>query len=252
MAEYRYKAPDGEVHMFRGPEGLNEHDVELFGNNYFGVDTRPKLTPPPEPKPEGGFIPSVRRGFAQTGMLLGDVLPAMAAHAVGAEDYAKKQWQEAAETEKDIQKRFPAEVPSYKDIKDIGTGFKYIVESVGESIPSILPSLFTGGAASIIGRGAIAAAKAAAEDVVLKGAATGISEQALKEQAMAAGLKAARERGKKGGRKKTLASDPKVLTAKKMYQNHKMSINNICNILKISRATFYRYIAIPDKDISLA
>ncbi|MDA1364052.1 MAG: helix-turn-helix domain-containing protein [Candidatus Marinimicrobia bacterium] len=37
-----------------------------------------------------------------------------------------------------------------------------------------------------------------------------------------------------------------------MYQNHKMSINNICNILKISRATFYRYIAIPDKDISLA
>ena len=77
-------------------------------------------------------------------------------------------------------------------------------------------------------------------------------ERKLIQERTKAGLKAARERGKKGGRKKTLASDPKVLTAKKMYQNHKMSINNICNILKISRATFYRYIAIPDKDISLA
>ena len=77
-------------------------------------------------------------------------------------------------------------------------------------------------------------------------------ERKLIQERTKAGLKAARERGKKGGRKKTLVSDPKVLTAKKMYQNHKMSINNICNILKISRATFYRYIAIPDKDISLA
>ncbi len=77
-------------------------------------------------------------------------------------------------------------------------------------------------------------------------------ERKLIQERTKAGLKAARERGKKGGRKKTLASDPKVLTAKKMYQNHKMNINNICNILKISRATFYRYIAIPDKDISLA
>ena len=77
-------------------------------------------------------------------------------------------------------------------------------------------------------------------------------ERKLIQERTKAGLKAARERGKKGGRKKTLASDLKVLTAKKIYQNHKMSINNICNILKISRATFYRYIAIPDKDISLA
>ncbi|WP_410518035.1 helix-turn-helix domain-containing protein [Candidatus Jidaibacter acanthamoebae] len=36
-----------------------------------------------------------------------------------------------------------------------------------------------------------------------------------------------------------------------MYQNHNMNINNICNILKISRATFYRYLAISDNNISL-
>jgi DNA invertase Pin-like site-specific DNA recombinase len=77
-------------------------------------------------------------------------------------------------------------------------------------------------------------------------------ERKLIQERTKAGLIAARIRGKKGGRKKVLATDPKVLTAKKMHQNHKMSINNICNILKISRATFYRYIAIPDKDTPLA
>ena len=77
-------------------------------------------------------------------------------------------------------------------------------------------------------------------------------ERKLIQERTKAGLTAARERGKKGGRKKTRATDPKVLTAKKMHQNHTMSIKNICDILKISRATFYRYIAISDDIISLA
>lgn len=34
------------------------------------------------------------------------------------------------------------------------------------------------------------------------------------------------------------------LTAKKMHKDHGMSINDICKILKISRASFYRYIAL--------
>ncbi|WP_425361615.1 helix-turn-helix domain-containing protein [Candidatus Tisiphia endosymbiont of Ceraclea dissimilis] len=29
-----------------------------------------------------------------------------------------------------------------------------------------------------------------------------------------------------------------------MHKNHNMSINNICKMLSISRATFYRYISI--------
>jgi len=49
-----------------------------------------------------------------------------------------------------------------------------------------------------------------------------------------------------------LITDPKVLTAKKMHQDHTMSINEICKILTISRATFYRYIAISDDRNSLA
>ncbi|AIL64803.1 DNA-invertase hin [Rickettsiales bacterium Ac37b] len=69
-------------------------------------------------------------------------------------------------------------------------------------------------------------------------------ERRLIQERTIAGLSAARARGRLGGRKKTLATNPKVLTAKKMHQDHKMSINDICSILKISRATFYRYISL--------
>ena len=71
-------------------------------------------------------------------------------------------------------------------------------------------------------------------------------ERKLIQERTKAGLNAARARGRTGGRKKMLATDPKVQTAKKMHQNHKMSINDICQTLKISRATFYRYLHIED------
>ena len=77
-------------------------------------------------------------------------------------------------------------------------------------------------------------------------------ERKLIQERTQAGLSAARARGKTGGRKNILATDPKVLTAKKMHQDHKISINDILKTLKISRATFYRYIEINDKIIPQA
>jgi DNA invertase Pin-like site-specific DNA recombinase len=67
-------------------------------------------------------------------------------------------------------------------------------------------------------------------------------ERRLIQERTRAGLEAARVRGKKGGRKKISPTDPKVLMAKNMHKNHGMSINDICKTLKISRASFYRYI----------
>lgn len=69
-------------------------------------------------------------------------------------------------------------------------------------------------------------------------------ERKLIQERTKAGLEAARTRGKKGGRKKIENTNPKVLTAKKMHKDHGMNINDICKILKISRASFYRYIAL--------
>lgn len=67
-------------------------------------------------------------------------------------------------------------------------------------------------------------------------------ERRLIQERTRAGLAAARSRGKQGGRKKISSTEPKVLMAKNMHKNHGMSINDICKTLKISRASFYRYI----------
>jgi DNA invertase Pin-like site-specific DNA recombinase len=57
-----------------------------------------------------------------------------------------------------------------------------------------------------------------------------------------AGLKAARARGKSGGRKPVPKDDPRVIAAKKMHADLSISISEICKTLKISKATLYRWI----------
>lgn len=62
-----------------------------------------------------------------------------------------------------------------------------------------------------------------------------------------AGLQAAKERGRIGGRPTGLSAEAKVIAkaAKKLYidKNNDFSVQEICNILKIgSKATLYRYL----------
>ena len=73
-------------------------------------------------------------------------------------------------------------------------------------------------------------------------------ERRLIQERTRAGLEAARVRGIKGGRKKISPTDPKVLMAKKMNEKHGMSITDICKTLKISRASFYRYINLTESN----
>lgn len=190
MALYKVKGPDGRLHEFEGPAGMPNDLVNMLAGDFFQPEAEP--APIQKPKAETGFIPSVMRGGRGMYSLLGDVAPAMLGKIVGAEDYAKKQMQEAAAYQKETEEKYPSAVPSYTDIKGAGDLVTYIVESVGEAIPSIIPSLFTGGAAAIAGRTAVAAARAAAEKTVLANAAKGLGEAELKQAAMAAGVQAAK------------------------------------------------------------
>jgi DNA invertase Pin-like site-specific DNA recombinase len=56
-----------------------------------------------------------------------------------------------------------------------------------------------------------------------------------------AGLEAARARGKKGGRKQAL-TDKQISIGKSLAADKSRSISDICQTLKISPATYYRYI----------
>ncbi|MBM4258555.1 MAG: recombinase family protein [Deltaproteobacteria bacterium] len=71
-------------------------------------------------------------------------------------------------------------------------------------------------------------------------------EQRLIQERTRAGLSAARARGRKGGRKPLPPTAPKVLTAKKMYQDRSIEVRDICQMLRISRSTLYRYVAMTE------
>jgi DNA invertase Pin-like site-specific DNA recombinase len=69
-------------------------------------------------------------------------------------------------------------------------------------------------------------------------------EQRLMQERTRAGLAAARARGRTGGRKPLDPQAPRVHMAKLMHQDKRLSIADICQALKISRATLYRYLAL--------
>lgn len=57
-----------------------------------------------------------------------------------------------------------------------------------------------------------------------------------------AGLQAARARGRKGGRPKSLDDPKNIQLLKQMHADSSYSINDICKTLGISRSSFYRYL----------
>ena len=69
-------------------------------------------------------------------------------------------------------------------------------------------------------------------------------ERRLIQERTKAGLTAARARGRLGGRKPIPANDPTVVTAKSLHADRKMPVADICQTLKISRPTLYRYLAL--------
>ena len=69
-------------------------------------------------------------------------------------------------------------------------------------------------------------------------------ERRLIQERTRAGLAAARARGRKGGRTPRRAEEPRVRMAYTMYVDQHLSVADICQTLRISQATFYRYVAL--------
>ena len=68
-------------------------------------------------------------------------------------------------------------------------------------------------------------------------------ERRLIQERTQAGLSSARARGRTGGRPKINADDSKVQAVKRMHRDKTLAIDEICNVLKISRPTLYRYLS---------
>ena len=66
-------------------------------------------------------------------------------------------------------------------------------------------------------------------------------ERNLIRERTQAGLQAARARGRKGGRPKALNKDKQAL-AVKLYDEKKHTVDQICEMMGISKPTLYKYI----------
>jgi DNA invertase Pin-like site-specific DNA recombinase len=69
-------------------------------------------------------------------------------------------------------------------------------------------------------------------------------ERRLIQERTRAGLAAARARGRHGGRRPLRPEDPRVRMASMMYGDRRLTVAEICRTLRISPATFYRYVAL--------
>ena len=69
-------------------------------------------------------------------------------------------------------------------------------------------------------------------------------ERRLIQERTRAGLAAARARGKHGGRRPLRPNDPRVRMAYTRYGDPRLTVADICRTLRISLATFYRYVAL--------
>lgn len=114
----------------------------------------------------------VTRGAKQLGSALGDVLPAIVGSGLGFKDYAKRQMDEAAQTQEEIQATNAPQFTSYKQVEGLGSAAMYGLETISEQIPNLLTSLIPG-----VGIEAIAARTIAAD--AAKGFAVRAAEKGL-------------------------------------------------------------------------
>lgn len=141
MAKFDVQLPDGNIYEVEAPEGTT--DVQAY---------QYALSQVPPPQPEVGIGEAFGRGFerglGRLGSTVTDVIPALVGSAVGAEDYAQRQLQEAAEK----QAALPAPVfESFRDVEGVGDFTKFVSETIGEQIPNLgvtLATALTGGAAA--------------------------------------------------------------------------------------------------------
>jgi hypothetical protein len=148
------------------------------------------------PKPEVGIGTLLKRGFmrglGETGIALGDTLPAMGASALGFDDYAQRQLGEAQESRAALEAKYPTQFKSYTEVGSPYEALQFGAETLGELGPTALTALVPGLGAGALGsrlaaRGAMGAALEAGP---LSVAGRAAAETAAKQAGQVAGKRA--------------------------------------------------------------
>jgi hypothetical protein len=148
------------------------------------------------PKPEVGIGTLLKRGFmrgmGETGIALGDTLPAMGASALGFDEYAQRQLGEAQESRAALEAKYPTQFKSYTEVESPYEAFQFGAETLGELGPTALTALIPGIGAGAVGTrlGAAGAMRAAQAAGPLSMAGRAAAETAAKQAGQVAGKRA--------------------------------------------------------------
>lgn len=146
------------------------------------------------PKPEVGIGTLLKRGFmrgmGETGIALGDVLPALGASALGFDDYAQRQMEEADVSRQALEAKYPTQFKSYTEIDNPYEALQYGAETIGELGPTALASIIPGAGFGVAGTRLAAAAAMRAIPKVLSPTAMAVAETAAKQAGQVAGKRA--------------------------------------------------------------
>ena len=191
----RFQMPDGRIARFEVPEGTSPEEAHSLVQQELQKETASTEPVSPDYTTGEALKKALVRGGKQLSSAFGDVIPAMGASALGFDEYAKRQMEEAAETQREIEQRYKPEIASYKDVKDLGNAGTYFVETLGEQLPNLLTSLVPGGVGGVIGRraGIAAAEKALASSTIPVLGETLTQEEGVRAAARLYGEKAFNE-----------------------------------------------------------
>ena len=121
-------------------------------------------------RPEYGVIESgikgLKRGASRMGSMVTDTIPALIGSGLGFDEYAKRQLEEGAQKEAELQRTNPAQFTSYKQVEGLGDALRFGAETLGESATDILGIIGTGGVGGALGkRAAVKGAEQLAENI---------------------------------------------------------------------------------------
>jgi hypothetical protein len=129
---------------------------------------------------EGSGSRARSRALEQTKGLATEALPAMVGAAFGDTEYRDRKLEEYADRMARTERVYPADVPSFTDIKGIGDAGTYVWEAVNEGLVSMGPSLLAGGVGGLGARFvATQAGKRIVADAIERGATKEAAEKAV-------------------------------------------------------------------------
>lgn len=179
MPIFNVKAPDGSEYKIEAPEGTSQDRILQAAAEHHSAVLSSKA------RPDYSFTGALKAGVGSgTKRLLsefGDVIPAIGASALGFEDFAKRQMEEAAQSQREIAAEYPEAFESYKDVQGLGDFGTFAAMEVGKQIPNIATMIGPGVAGRVIG--GRMAGKAAAETLAAREAEKEIAKGAAERYA---------------------------------------------------------------------